>query len=204
MTQMKRLLLVLGINVVMIAGLLIVGLASHSLGVLAAGGDYAADSAAIVLGIMVIQIAKHPRGRPQATTYVALINSLILLGVTAFVIVGGVRRLITHTPEIHGLSVLVVSLLAMTSMVIAIVILGGDAGKEDLHMRSVLLDTISDAVASGGVALSGAVIYFTGRFDWLDSAMAVLIGVVVGFGALKLLRDVALALRSGSSLAADD
>ena len=39
MTQMKRLSLVLGINVVMIAGLLIVGLASHSLGVLAAGGD---------------------------------------------------------------------------------------------------------------------------------------------------------------------
>jgi len=123
MTQQKRLILVLGINVVMIASLLIVGRASHSLGVLAAGGDYMADSVAIVLGIMAIQIAKHPRGHPQATTYVALINCLVLLGVTAFVIVGGLRRLITHTPEIHGLSVLIVSLVAMTSMVIAVVIL---------------------------------------------------------------------------------
>ena len=43
MTQQKRLGLVLGINLVMIAGLVIVGLASHSLGVLAAGGDFAAD-----------------------------------------------------------------------------------------------------------------------------------------------------------------
>ena len=204
MTQLKRLILVLGINVVMIAGLVIVGLASHSLGVLAAGGDYVADSVAIVLGIMAIQIAKHPHGHPQATTYVALINCLVLLGVTAIVIVGGVRRLITHTPEIHGLSVLIVSLVAMTSMVIAVVILGSDAGSEDLHMRSVLLDTISDAVASGGVALSGAVIYFTGRLDWLDSAMAVLIGVVIGFGALKLLRDVVVALRTGSGLARSD
>ena len=40
MTQQKRLILVLGINVVMIASLLIVERASHSLGVLAAGGDY--------------------------------------------------------------------------------------------------------------------------------------------------------------------
>lgn len=204
MTQQKRLILVLFINVVMIAGLVIVGLASKSLGVLAAGGDYVADSVAIVLGIMAIQIAKHPRGHPQATTYVALINCLVLLGVTAFVIVGGIRRLTTHTPEIHGLSVLIVSLVAMTSMVVAVVILGRDAGKEDLHMRSVLLDTISDAVASAGVAISGAIIYFTGKFDWLDSLIAVLIGVVIGFGALKLLSDVVVALRSGSGLAASD
>ncbi len=203
MTQLKRLSLVLGINVVMIASLLIVGLASHSLGVLAAGGDYVADSVAIVLGIMAIRITKHPHGHRQATTYVALINCLVLLGVTAFVIVGGVRRLMNNTPEIHGLSVLVVSLVAMTSMVIAVIILG-NAGSEDLHMRSVLLDTISDAVASGGVALSGAVIYFTGMLDWLDSAMAVLIGVVIGFGALKLLRDVVVALRSGSDLVLSD
>ncbi|MEO5723308.1 MAG: hypothetical protein ABIR12_03045 [Ilumatobacteraceae bacterium] len=46
----------------------------------------------------------------RATTYVALINSFVLLVVTAFVTVGGVRRLVTHTPEIHGLGVLVVSL----------------------------------------------------------------------------------------------
>lgn len=200
MTQLKRLSLVLGINVVMIASLLIVGLASHSLGVLAAGGDYVADSVAIVFGIMAIQIARHPDGHPSATTYVALTNCLVLLGVTAIVIVGGVRRLISNTPEIHGLSVLIVSLVSMTSMVLAVVILGRDAGSEDLHMRSVLLDTISDAVASGGVAVSGAVIYFTGRLYWLDSAMAVLIGCVIGFGALKLLRDVVVALRSGSDL----
>ena len=137
--------------------------------------------------------------------FVALINCLVLLGVTAFVIVGGLRRLITHTPDIHGLSVLVVSLIAMTSMAIAVVILGRDAGSEDLHMRSVLLDTISsDAVASAGVALSGAVIYITGSFDWLDSVMAVLIGIVIGLGALKLLHDVVVALRTGIGLALSD
>ena len=149
MTQQKRLAIVFGLNVAMIAGLLIVGLASHSLGVLAAGGDYVADAVAILLGIMAIQISKHPHGHPKVTTYVALINSVVLLVVTGFVIVGGVRRLVTNTPEIHGLSVLIVSVIAMTSMLVAAVILGENAGKEDLHMRSVLLDTIADATAAG-------------------------------------------------------
>ena len=194
-TQQKRLGLVLAINVVMIAGLLIVGLASHSLGVLAAGGDFVADSAAIVLGILAIQITKHPRGSRRATTFAALINSFVLLVVTGVVIIGGIRRLLTRTPEIHGRSVLIVSVIAMASMVVAAFILGRDAAGEDLHMRSVLLDTISDAVAAAGVAIAGAIIAITGRLYWLDSAIAVVIGIVIGYNALKLLRDVISALR---------
>jgi len=194
MTQQKRLVLVLGLNLVMIAGLVLVGLASHSLGVLAAGGDFAADSTAILLGIIAIQIAKHPHGHPKATTYVALINALVLLTVTAVVMIEGIHRLMTHTPHIEGLSVLIVSVVATVFMAIGALILGKDAGKEDLHMRSVLLDTVSDGVAAAAVAVSGGIIFFTGRFLWLDAALAILIGLIIGFGALKLLRDVAIAL----------
>lgn len=204
MSQQKRLTLVLGLNMLMIAGLLIVGLTSRSLGVLAAGGDYAADSIAILLGIMAIQIAKHPDGHPKATTYVAGINGVVLLVVTGIVLVGGMRRLITHTPAIHGFSVLVVSLVSMVSMLVAALILGKDAGKEDLHMRSVLLDTIADAAAAAGVAISGATIYLSGRLYWLDSAVALVIGIVIGFGAIRLLRDVISALRDGTNLGVAD
>ena len=196
MTQQKRLGLVLGINLVMIAGLVIVGLASHSLGVLAAGGDFAADSTAILLGIIAIQIAKHPHGHLKATTYVALINALVLLIVTAFVIFEGVHRLTSHAPHVEGLPVLIVSVVATISMALGAFILGKDADKEDLHMRSVLLDTLSDGVASGAVAVSGGIIYFTGKFYWLDSALAIAIGIVIGYGAIKLLRDVVVALRA--------
>lgn len=203
MTQQKRLSLVLGLNLIMIAGLVVVGLASHSLGVLAAGGDFAADSTAILLGIIAIQIAKHPHGHPKATTYVAFINALVLLAVTAIVMIEGIHRLTTHTPHIEGLSVLIVSFVATVFMVVGALILGKDAGKEDLHMRSVLLDTVSDGVAAAAVAVSGGIIYFTGRFHWLDSALAVLIGLIIGFGALKLLRDVVIALHTKTPLSVD-
>ena len=93
----------------------------------------------------------------------------------------------------------------MASMLVAAQILGKDAGKEDLHMRSVLLDTIADAAAAAGVAISGATIYLSGRLYWLDSAVALVIGIVIGFGAFRLLRDVVSALRNRTNLAlADD
>jgi cobalt-zinc-cadmium efflux system protein len=199
-TQQKRLGLVLVLNLIMIAGLLVVGLTSHSLGVLAAGGDYAADSVAIAPGILAIQVAKHPHGHPKATTYVALINALVLLTVTALVVYEGIHRITSHSPQIHGLPVLIVSIIATIFMVIGAFILGKDAGKEDLHMRSVLLDTVSDGVASAAVAVSGGILFITGRFYWLDSALAVLIGLVIGFNGFKLLRDVSTALKAKTPL----
>ncbi len=67
-------------------------------------------------------------------------------------------------------------------------------------MKSVLPDTGADAIASAAVAVSGAVNYFTGRFFWLDCALAADIGILIGTGALQLLRGAVRALRSGSPL----
>ncbi len=190
MSQQARLSLVLGLNLLMIAGLAVVGLASHSLSVLAAGGDYVADSFAIMLGIWAIEFSKGPRGHPRATTYVALINALALLGVTLYVIVEAVRRLTSGVPHVSGLPVLIISAIATVVMASGALILGRDAGSEDLHMRSVLLDTLSDALASAAVAATGLLIYLTNGLYWLDPAMAIIIGIVIGYGAVKLLRDV--------------
>ena len=193
----------LALNVVMIAALVIVGVLAGSLGVLAAGGDYAADSAAIALGIVAVTLReRNPESR--APTYVAGINGVALLGVSGFVLVAGIRRLINGTPEVHGLPVLVVSALATAVMLVGVFVLGTGAGSEDLHMRSVLLDTVADAVASAAVAVGGAVIYLTGRFAWIDSMLSVVIAVAIGGGAVHLLRDVLTSLRTGTAMDLDD
>ncbi len=204
LSQRRRLGILLALNAAMIAGLIIVGIFSHSLGVLAAGGDYIADSAAIALGIGAVAIRERVGEHSKAPTIVALINAAALLTVTAFVIAEAIRRLVQGTPDVQGLPVLIVSVLATAVMVLGVFVLGTDAGQEDLHMRSVLLDTVADALASAAVAVSGAVIYFTGRFLWLDSALAAGIGVLIGAGAMQLLRDAVRALRSGSPLDLDD
>lgn len=203
-SQRRRLSILLALNALMIVGLVIVGFTAHSLGVLAAGGDYAADSAAILLGLIAVTIRDRVGPESKAPTLVALINGGALLIVTVLVIGEAVRRLVHGTPEIHGLPVLVASGLAALVMVIGALVLGRDAGSEDLHMRSVLLDTVADAVTSAAVAATGAVILVVQGLYWLDSVMAIIVGLIVGVGASRLLIDVVRALRTGSALDLDD
>jgi cobalt-zinc-cadmium efflux system protein len=177
----------------MITGLVVVGLTAHSLGVLAAGGDFVADSLAIALGLVAVHL-RDRYGKKHAPTYVALVNGLLLAAVTLFVLFQGVERLITGSPEVHGLPVLIVSAITFSVMVAGVFILGKGAGSEDLHMRSVLLDTISDGLAAAAVAIVGAIIYFSHGLYWLDAVAAIIISVVIGCGAVRLLRDVYAAL----------
>lgn len=187
-SQAHRLTIVLALNLAMLVGLVVVGLATRSLGVLAAAGDYIADCTAIGLGLVAIRLRDRSMGRSRATTVVAGVNAVALLVLTAVVSVEAVRRLVGRAPELDGLPVLIVSAVATVVMVIGALVLGAD--HDDLHMRSVVLDTVADAVSAAAVAITGAVIYWTGRWHWLDSAVALAIGAVISYHALKLLADV--------------
>ena len=58
-----------------------------------------------------------------------------------------------------------------------------------------LLDTAADAAAAAGVAVSGAVI-LAAAAALLDPATALVIAVIVGYHAAKLIRKITLALPS--------
>ena len=102
-------------------------------------------------------------------------------------------------PEVHGLPVLIVSGVTMSVLLVGAWVLGASAANEDLHMRSVLLDTLADAAAAGAVAIAGAVIAFTGRFFWLDPALALVIAVVVTVPVIGLCRKAVAAMRGAEA-----
>jgi cobalt-zinc-cadmium efflux system protein len=196
-SQQRRLGIVLGLNLSLIAALVIVGQAAHSVGVLAAAGDTAIDSVALVLGLIAVTVrdrSTHPR-RSLAIPVVALINGGALLVVLALIVVEAVRRLRRGAPEVHGLPVLIVSVLTMAVLLVGAWVLGGSAANEDLHMRSVLLDTLADAATAAALASAGAVIALTGRFFWLDPALALAIAVVVAVPAIALCSKAVAAMR---------
>ncbi len=219
MTRSKRLLVALLLNLVLVVGLVAVGASAHSLGVLAAGADYLADAAAIGFALLAIWLsdrpptARRPGGHPRANAIAALVNGSWLLVLSVLIVASAADRLISGTPAVHGLPVLIVSGIAAAAMIVAAVILGGDidgddddddaaAADEELSLRAVLLDTAADAAAAAGVAVTGAVIFVTGRFDWLDPTVALVIAVAIGYQALLLVRRVFRALRrplAGSS-----
>lgn len=205
-SQRRRLGVVLALNLSLIAGLIVAGLAAQSVGVLAAAGDTAADSVALVLGLVAVAIRDRrddDRGPSNATTIVALVNGGWLLVVTSFVAGAAIRRLMVGSPEVHGAPMLAMSATAALVLLLGAWVLGQRAASEDLHMRSVLLDTLADAAAASAVALAGLVIMLTGRFYWLDSVAGLVIGVVVAAAAVKLIHDGVRAL-NGAELVIDD
>jgi cobalt-zinc-cadmium efflux system protein len=213
-SRTQRLALVLLLNLAFVTLLLAVGLAAHSLAVFAAGADYLADAAAIGVSLLAIWLAarpptsSRPRGYPNATNIAALVNAGWLLILNIGIAVAAAHRLAAGTQRVDGLPVLIVSATAAVVMLAGALVLRGDAedddgdhdddhdeGGEDLNVKAVLLDTAADAAAAAGVAVSGAVILGAGGWYWLDPATALVIAVIVGYHAARLIRKIALALR---------
>lgn len=192
MTRERRLGLVLAINLVMLLALVAVGLLAHSVGVLASGADYLGDALGTALSLVALRMSARRRDAGRANSYAALANSGLLLAVTVSVAAEALHRLISGTPSIHGLPVLIISLIAAAAMISCALILGDVEG--DLSMESVMLDTVADAAAAIGVAIGGAVILITGGTYWLDSLVALLIAVVVAYHAIRLIGRVRAAL----------
>jgi cobalt-zinc-cadmium efflux system protein len=205
-SRTRRLAVVLALNLALITALVVVGLEAHSLAVLAAGADYLADAAAIGVSLLAIWLASRPpsrarpRGYPRATNIAALVNAGWLLVLNILIAVAAIQRLAAGSHRVEGLPVLVVSAIAAVVMLAGALVLGGDDndddGEEDLNVKAVLLDTAADAAAAAGVAGGGAVILAAGGWYWLDPAIALVIAVIVGYHAQKLVREITAALRS--------
>ncbi len=151
------------------------------------GVDYLADAAAIAVSLFAIQLAHRPErsaAHANATNIAALINAGWLLALNVWSAVAATRRLVSGVPEVHGLPVLIVSAIAAVVMLAGALIVGTDVedadGKEDLNIKAVLLDTAADAGRRGSRG-TGAIIFVTGRWNWLDPAVALVIAVVIGY-----------------------
>jgi cobalt-zinc-cadmium efflux system protein len=201
-SRTRRLAIVLALNLGLVAALVIVGLAAHSLAVLAAGVDYLADAAAIGVSLFAIRLASRarPGGYPNATNIAAVVNAGWLLVLNIAIIVAAIQRLAAGTHRVEGLPVLIVSGIAAGVMLAGALVLLGDPtqedGGEDLNVKAVLLDTAADAAAAGGVAATGAIILGADGWYWLDPATALTIAIIIAYQAQKLARKAVSAIRS--------
>ena len=205
MSRTQRLIVVLVLNLGLVAALVIVGITAHSLAVLAEGGDYLLDAAGVAVALLAIRLSARPvsRARPAPTDIAALVNCGWLLVLEILIIAAAAERLITRTPQVHGLPVLIVSGVAAVTMTAGALVLRADADDDDaqerdLSVAAVLLDTVADAAAAAGVAATGGIILATGGWYWLDPAVALVVAVVIAYHALALLRKVLPRLRSAA------
>ena len=205
-SQSRRLAIVLVLNTALIGGLVTVGVTAGSVSVLAAAGDTLADSVALILGLIAVALRDRKIDHPGATkplAIVALINATILLVVTIGVVIEAIVRLREGPPAVLGLPMAIVSLITLAVMITGALVLGLSAHREDIHMKSVLIDTLADAAAAAGVLVAGTVIWLAGGLYWLDPVIALVLAAVIGFAGIRLAIQAIAALR-GADIDFDD
>ena len=111
------------LNLGLITAPAIVGLAAHSLAVLAAGADYLADAGGIGVALLAIWLVgrlpsrrRRPGGYPHATNIAALVNTAWLLALNVVIAGAASWRLAAGARQVEGLPVLIVSGVAAAVM----------------------------------------------------------------------------------------
>jgi len=186
----------LNLGFVLIEG--IFGFISHSMALLADAGHNFSDVLGLVAawGANVLAArrpsARYTYGLRSSSILAALLNAIILLIAVGGIVVEAVQRLIEPTP-VGGITIIIVACAGVAVNGAAAWLLGHHH-HGDLNVQSAFAHMLSDALVSVGVALSGAVILWTGWL-WLDPAVSIAISVVIVFGTWRLLRhslDMAL------------
>ncbi|MDZ4819593.1 MAG: cation diffusion facilitator family transporter [Planctomycetota bacterium] len=186
----------LWITLVLIAGYLVAEVVgayfSNSLALLADAGHMLSDAAALGLSLFAITIARRPAdprrtfGYHRAEIMAALVNGTTLVAIALVIFWKAYERL--HSPpEVMGGLLMVVATGGLLVNLVALWVLeSGRTG--NLNVRGAWLHVMTDALGSVGAILAGVFIW---AFDWrwADPVMSVLIGLLVIYSSVNLLRE---------------
>ena len=188
----RRLAVVMLVQAAIVGGQVAAGFAAHSIGLLSDAGHNLTDVAAVGLALVATRLAMRPPtssrsfGYHRSTVLAAQANAAGILAVSVFIAVGAARRL----PHAHGVRGGIVVIAALAALALngacALLLRGGHHDHADLNMRAVVLHLAGDAAAGAGVAVAGAVVLFTGRFEWLDPAVSLGVAVLIAWEAVRL------------------
>ncbi|HTH78681.1 MAG TPA: cation diffusion facilitator family transporter [Ramlibacter sp.] len=168
------------------------GLYANSLALLADATHNLGDVLGLVFAWGAARLALRapsPRftyGLGASSILAALANALLLVAVTGGLVWEAVLRL-QEPRTIEGGVVIGVALAGVVVNGLSAWLLH-HGHEHDLNVKGAYLHMLGDAAVSVGVAVAGGIIIFTG-WAWLDPVMSIVVGIVIVWSSLSLLRD---------------
>ncbi|MES2226784.1 MAG: cation diffusion facilitator family transporter [Pseudomonadota bacterium] len=158
------------------------GVVTQSLALISDAAHMFTDVAALAIALMAIHIAKRPADDRRTFGYhrfeilAAAFNAMLLFGVAVYIVYEAYLRL-KAPPEIHSTGMLVIAVVGLVVNLLSMRVLrsGQDSS---LNVKGAYLEVWADMIGSVGVILGAIILKFTG-WSWVDSAVAVLIGLWV-------------------------
>ncbi len=182
-----------------------VGLWAGSLALVADAGHMVNDAAALALAAAAAWLARRPAsprhsyGFGRAEFLAALINSLALLALVAWLVFSAVARLGEPRPVLGEAVYLTAAVGLAINLGVAWLL---NRGEKNLNTRAALLHVLGDLLGSVAALVAGLVIAFTG-WTPIDPLLSLAIGALILFSSLRLLREALHGLMEGAPLNLD-
>lgn len=182
----------LAINAGLFAAEAVGGFLTGSLAVLADAGHLLSDVGSIVLALIAARLATLPAGGQRTFGYqrsevlAALVNGLLLVGVSIAIAIEAVGRFSTP-PAIDGWGVLALGAFGLAGNLAATVVLAAGQ-REDLNLEGVLRHSAADALGSLGVVVAGAWVLLGGS-PLVDPIVSLLIAALVLASSWRLIKE---------------
>jgi cobalt-zinc-cadmium efflux system protein len=179
-----------------------VGLWAGSLALVADAGHMVGDAGALAFAAIAAWFARRPASRlhsygfGRAEFIAALVNSLGMLVLVAWLAVSAVRRLQDPQP-VAGEAVSVTAALGLLINILVAWMLS--RGEKNLNTRAALLHVAGDLLGSVAALIAGVVITFTG-WTPIDPLLSLVIGALIVTSSLRLLREALHGLMEGVPL----
>lgn len=167
------------------------GFLSGSLALISDAAHNLTDSLSLLVSFFAAKVARRQAnsdktyGYGRATVLAALINSLILLSLAAYIFIEAYKRFLDPQPVAGGL----VAAVAL----VGIIINGSIAymfykSRGDLNIRSAFLNMALDALASVGALLAGLIIVLSGK-TFVDPLISVVIGCMLLYSGWSVIKS---------------
>lgn len=158
------------------------GVLTGSLALISDAAHMFTDTAALAIALAAMQIAKRPVDARRTFGYhrfeilAAAFNALLLFGVALYILFEAWQRF-SAPPSVDSVPMLVVASVGLVVNMISMRLLA--SGKDgSLNVKGAYLEVWSDMLGSLGVIVGAIVIWLTG-WTWIDTVIAVAIGLWV-------------------------
>jgi cobalt-zinc-cadmium efflux system protein len=165
------------------------------------------DSGSLLLALFAQRLALRPRTRlytfgfRRAEILAALINGVLLIVTAMMIVLEAIERL-GQPPHIQGGTMLGVAVSGLVVNLAAALVLGGHHAHANANVRAALAHVISDALGSlAAIVAAVCVLYFD--LPLADALASLFISVLIGFGAVRLVRDTSSVLMESVPLGVD-
>jgi cobalt-zinc-cadmium efflux system protein len=188
----RPLTVVLAITGLVLAVEVVGSVISGSLALLADAGHMLTDVAGLSLALVAAVLGQRPAtdartwGYRRLEVLAAAAQAAVLLAVGGFVLVVGVRRLLSP-PEVESGVMVAFGVIALVGSMVSVAVLARSRA-HNLNLRAAFLEVVSDALGSVAVIVAAAVIGLTG-WTRADAVASLLIGALIIPRTVKLLRD---------------